>query len=316
MEMAKVKLSQLAHHGALLDQYGACIRILGQRELIRPDVLEAMDRAVDMTKHNHKAILNICVPYTSRDEMTSAIRDTVVEYSKPLDDTAPNGSRHTFDESRITNNIRSQKEVSSSALSDPPTIRHRGPRQQQPSVSSSGGTSESEWVDGEQRDETATTISSVSSSATLHYNGIDPTKTPQTVVPAKTIDSTLLHAVAVDEPTSSASSPDLNPTHVYPDPESITAATLTDHMFTKGMPPVDLVVRTSGVQRLSDFMLWQCHEDTEIVFLDVLWPEFDLWNFLPVLWWWQWRRKWTNQGPSGRGKVRGRSRVREADLVY
>ncbi len=36
-------------------------------------------------------------------------------------------------------------------------------------------------------------------------------------------------------------------------------------------------------------MLWQCHRDTQIVFLDVLWPEFDLWSFLPVLWEWQWR---------------------------
>jgi hypothetical protein len=36
-------------------------------------------------------------------------------------------------------------------------------------------------------------------------------------------------------------------------------------------------------------MLWQCHETTQIVFLSVLWPEFDLWSFLPVLWEWQWR---------------------------
>jgi ditrans,polycis-polyprenyl diphosphate synthase len=42
---------------------------------------------------------------------------------------------------------------------------------------------------------------------------------------------------------------------------------------------------------LSDFMLWQCHEDTELVFLDCLWPEFDLWHFLPVLVEWQWRQK-------------------------
>jgi hypothetical protein len=36
-------------------------------------------------------------------------------------------------------------------------------------------------------------------------------------------------------------------------------------------------------------MLWQCHESTQIVFLSVLWPQFDLWSFLPVLWEWQWR---------------------------
>lgn len=52
MDMAKVKLGQLAQHGALLDRYGASIRILGQRELVKQDVLDAMDEAVNLTKHN------------------------------------------------------------------------------------------------------------------------------------------------------------------------------------------------------------------------------------------------------------------------
>lgn len=52
MEMAKVKLSQLSQHGDLLDRYGASVRILGQRDLVKPDVLEVMDRAVDLTKSN------------------------------------------------------------------------------------------------------------------------------------------------------------------------------------------------------------------------------------------------------------------------
>lgn len=65
--------------------------------------------------------------------------------------------------------------------------------------------------------------------------------------------------------------------------ESITQQTLTDHLFTAGCPPLDLLVRTSGVRRLSDFMLWQCNDDTEIVFVDCLWPQFDIWRFLPLL---------------------------------
>lgn len=77
---------------------------------------------------------------------------------------------------------------------------------------------------------------------------------------------------------------------IYPDPEAITPETIASHLYTAGNPPLDLLVRTSGVERLSDFMLWQCHENTDIVFLECLWPEFDLWNFLPVLVEWQWRR--------------------------
>jgi ditrans,polycis-polyprenyl diphosphate synthase len=80
-------------------------------------------------------------------------------------------------------------------------------------------------------------------------------------------------------------------TSVYPDPENITAETLENHLSTAGDPPLDLLIRTSGVNRLSDFMLWQCNEDTQLVFLDVLWPEFDLWHFLPVLIEWQWKQK-------------------------
>lgn len=79
--------------------------------------------------------------------------------------------------------------------------------------------------------------------------------------------------------------------NTLPNPESITAETLDRHMYTAPDPPLDIFVRTSGVERLSDFMLWQCHEDTHIFFLKVFWPDFDLKHFLPVLLEWQWRQK-------------------------
>ncbi len=78
---------------------------------------------------------------------------------------------------------------------------------------------------------------------------------------------------------------------IYPNAETITSETLDSHMYTAGCPPLDLFVRTSGVERLSDFMLWQCHQETHIVFLKCFWPEFDLWHFLPVLVEWQRKMK-------------------------
>ncbi|KUI67696.1 hypothetical protein VM1G_03205 [Cytospora mali] len=156
MLLAKTKLSQLMQHGEVLDRYGARIKICGKRELIPNDVLEYVDKAVHATSNNSGAVLNICFPYGSREEMT-----------------------------------------------------HR------------------------------------SSSNTTRY----------------------------------------------PDPETITSETLTNHMYTAGDPPLDMFVRTSGVERLSDFMLWQCHQDTQMYFLKCMWPEFDLWHFLPVLIEWQWRQK-------------------------
>jgi ditrans,polycis-polyprenyl diphosphate synthase len=56
MAMAKVKLEQLVQHGELLDRYGACIRVLGERDLIPDDVLPFVDRAVEMTKHNKEYV--------------------------------------------------------------------------------------------------------------------------------------------------------------------------------------------------------------------------------------------------------------------
>jgi ditrans,polycis-polyprenyl diphosphate synthase len=54
-------------------------------------------------------------------------------------------------------------------------------------------------------------------------------------------------------------------------------------MYTQDCPPLDLMVRTSGEVRLSNFMLWQASRDTFVHFVDVMWPEFSFWHMLPIL---------------------------------
>ncbi len=56
-------------------------------------------------------------------------------------------------------------------------------------------------------------------------------------------------------------------------PESIEESCLEDHLYTAGIPAPDLLIRTSGEQRLSNFLLWQCAY-TEFLFPEVLWPDF------------------------------------------
>ncbi|HSI39792.1 MAG TPA: isoprenyl transferase [Xanthobacteraceae bacterium] len=58
------------------------------------------------------------------------------------------------------------------------------------------------------------------------------------------------------------------------DPADITPDLLDGALDTAGLPPLDLVIRTSGEQRLSNFLLWQAAY-AELVFLPVLWPDFD-----------------------------------------
>ena len=57
-------------------------------------------------------------------------------------------------------------------------------------------------------------------------------------------------------------------------PEDVTVDTVAAHLTTTGIPDPDLIVRTSGEQRLSNFLLWQAAY-AELVFLPIFWPEFD-----------------------------------------
>lgn len=58
-------------------------------------------------------------------------------------------------------------------------------------------------------------------------------------------------------------------------PEDITEDVFAGRLYTAGQPDVDLLIRTSGEMRLSNFLLYQCSY-AEFVFPTVLWPDFDL----------------------------------------
>ncbi len=192
-------------------------------------------------------ILNICFPYTSREEITQAIRATVEEYSTP-----PQPQSTPFSQIRIKQKILSRQTEKTESLS---TIRETSP---------SPSSTRSEEIDD-----------SVSSSTTLPPDSPSRNGGPSGIA-------------------------------IYPNPEMITTETLTNHMYTAGCPPLDMFIRTSGVERLSDFMLWQCHQDTHIFFLKCFWPEFDLWHFLPVLVEWQWRQKQKERDEKPRRRVKQR----------
>jgi undecaprenyl diphosphate synthase len=56
-------------------------------------------------------------------------------------------------------------------------------------------------------------------------------------------------------------------------PDAIDETRFADYLFTAGIPDPDLLIRTSGEQRISNFLLWQTAY-TELVFVDTLWPDF------------------------------------------
>jgi undecaprenyl diphosphate synthase len=56
--------------------------------------------------------------------------------------------------------------------------------------------------------------------------------------------------------------------------DAIDEALINQHLFTADIPNPDLIIRTSGEQRLSNFLLWQAAY-SELIFTEILWPDFD-----------------------------------------
>lgn len=140
MDLARRRIRQITENGELTDKYGIKVQAIGALELLDADVLADIHAATERTKNNTRATLNICFPYTGREEIVHAMQGSVAD----------------------------------------------------------------------------------------HVSGTE-----------------------------------------------ISEETLDSHLYTAGQPPLDLLIRTSGVSRLSDFMIWQAaRSGVDIELLDCLWPEF------------------------------------------
>ena len=80
-----------------------------------------------------------------------------------------------------------------------------------------------------------------------------------------------------------AANPTLNASHLTQDQ-------LAQHLSTAGMPEVDLLIRTGGEQRISNFLLWQAAY-AELYFTEALWPEFDEAELSKALHWYATRER-------------------------
>ena len=66
------------------------------------------------------------------------------------------------------------------------------------------------------------------------------------------------------------------------DPAAVTPELVADHLYTRGLPDPDLLIRTSGEMRISNFLLWQIAY-SEIFFTPTLWPDFGEDEFVQIL---------------------------------
>lgn len=73
-------------------------------------------------------------------------------------------------------------------------------------------------------------------------------------------------------------------------PSDVTELLLEKCLYTSQSPHPDMLIRTSGEVRFSDFLLWQCSYSS-LSFLKVLWPEFSVWDFYGAIISFQWNYK-------------------------
>ncbi|QLG71883.1 hypothetical protein HG535_0C02330 [Zygotorulaspora mrakii] len=140
MKLAREKIRQIAEHGEMAQRYGIRIRVIGDLSLLPKNVLKSIEETTELTKANSRGTLNICFPYTGREEIFHSIKKSI---------------------------------------------------------------------------------------------------------------------------------------EIATDSQTITESMIEQHLYTGELPQLDLLIRTSGVTRLSDFMLWQVSNKGVVIELfDCLWPEF------------------------------------------
>lgn len=74
------------------------------------------------------------------------------------------------------------------------------------------------------------------------------------------------------------------------EPADISEHTVDEYLNTSFMPEPELMIRTGGEKRLSNFLLWQCAY-TELYFTDVFWPDFDEEEFCKAVYDYQGRQR-------------------------
>ncbi|XP_011162537.1 dehydrodolichyl diphosphate synthase complex subunit DHDDS [Solenopsis invicta] len=155
MDLARQKFKRLLEETDKLTDAGVCVRVIGNLSLVPEDIRKLIARAIFITKDNNKAFLNLAFSYTSRDELTHALKD-------------------------IAKGIK--------------------------------------------------------------------------------------HADIL--------------------PEDVTEDLISDCLYTYKSSNPELLIRTSGEFRLSDFLMWQISNSC-IYFTNVLWPEFSIWHFLSAVFYYQ-----------------------------
>jgi ditrans,polycis-polyprenyl diphosphate synthase len=96
MDLLERTLAEMGENNPLVKKHNLRVRVLGRLELLEDSVLRAVAKTMNTTKDNRGKIVNICVAYAGRDEIASAIRETVADPGVPSKITATSLTENMF----------------------------------------------------------------------------------------------------------------------------------------------------------------------------------------------------------------------------
>eukprot|EP01066_Platyproteum_vivax_P004589 Platyproteum_vivax@DN15947_c0_g1_i1.p1 len=222
-ELAEEKFQDMTWHSDFLTRHGVCVKVLGDRSLLPLSLQKSIRNIEDRTRHHTKAILNICLAYSSSWELSTALDLLSETHPKPFN-SPPSAA-------------------SDSAGPDTPAPETPSPRHL---------VADRLLVDAS--DTTA------SGSEDLEKSSEDARG-----------DGCGLGRHGDWAGTALKEEDDI----------------LDQFLFTAGCPPLDILIRTSGVTRLSDFLVWQARKNVRIYFLKSYWPDLSMFCLLLCFLQWQ-----------------------------
>ncbi|CAM6119294.1 unnamed protein product [Calypogeia fissa] len=261
MGLMEEKLDHLVREDSLLNQYRVKVQVLGDLDLLSVNVRAAAERAMAATKEYESFVLNLCVSYTSTEEIVHSIqgvRDSVLMKTAP-DRTeacalfAVNGQLYSNNvglRRRAANGIKQEREVH--IIREHPLESINSDAQENGNLS--------DYENWSRRKADAGLL--LARGGTCGGLGMDctcadlPSCSGRGNEESEVVDGKLNQAWALSD--------------------LITVKEIESHLYTAGCPPPDILIRTSGETRLSNFMLWQCCSYSRLAFCRVLWPDFSL----------------------------------------
>ena len=263
MDLMQSKLESLIEKEGIARSYGVRVRVLGDLALLPEGVRKAAEKVMDLTRHNQNAVLNLFVSYSSTHE--------IVRSAQRIRDDFCNSYRHGVDTDKsgedaicIMKGNRDDFRSSFGHDVDPDDSEGKATCTQEDCLSSFGHV-----MDPDDSGEKLSCMQEDFKRALKQH------ATEKEIGRHLYTESSFGHVMVDPDDSGEKLAACLQEDFKRVLEQLVTEKEIERHLYTESCAPPELLIRTSGETRLSNFMLWQT-SFSHLAFLKVLWPEFSL----------------------------------------